>query len=278
MAFKSTAGNREQWLYFSFLIPALLMLTVFFLWPLISFLQQSLFDPDFTLRHYARMFQHSVYLIILYRTLEISLYTTLGCLVIGYPVAWAMANSSPKISMIITALVIIPFWTSVLVRTYAWMVLLGNNGVINNLLLDGGLIHSPLSLLFNRFSVLVGMIHTMLPYMILPLYAVMKGIPDALLQASTGLGAPPLQTFYRVYLPLTLPGIATGCLLVFIVSLGFFVTPALLGGPQDTMLSQIIEQEINQTLNWGFAAALSTLLLLVTIVLYWLYDRFIDTE
>lgn len=268
----------EQAKLFLFVLPALLVLLGFFLYPLCVFLLNSLFDPSFTTKHYLRAFTKPVYLRILRVTFEAALYTTLGTLILGYPVAYLLANVAGRIRPLLLALIVVPFWTSILVRTYGWMALLGNNGIINRLLLDVGLISSPLPLLFNQIGVLIGMIHVMLPYMILPIYSVMWGIPPEFMQAAANLGAGPVRSFYRIYLPLSLPGVGAGCLLVFIISLGFFITPALLGGLRDTMIAQIIEQEIREVFNWGFAAALSMILLTVTTILYLLYSRIMSVE
>ena len=215
---------------------------------------------------------------ILWKTLKVSAWTTVLCFAIGYPVAFVMAHATGKMKITIIAFVLIPFWTSVLVRMFAWMALLGRDGVINRALIHMGLTDQPLEMLFTQFAVLVGMVHYMLPYMILPIFAVMMGIPKNLMDAAANLGAPPIKVFWRVYLPLSLPGIGAGGLLVFIISMGFYVTPALLGGAKDVLLAQIIEQQISDTLNWGFAAALSAILLAVTIVLFLFYDRLISPE
>jgi len=270
--------RNEKLALFAFVLPALALLSVFFLYPMVSFLAQSIFDPDFTLEHFRKAFGRPVYLKILWRTLKISAWTTLLCFVLGYPVAFVMAHARGKTKMLIITFVLIPFWTSVLVRMFAWMALLGRDGVINRALIHMGLINQPLEMLFTQFAVLVGMVHYMLPYMILPIYAVMMGIPKNLMDAAANLGAPPHQTFWRIYFPLSLPGIGAGGLLVFIISMGFYVTPAILGGARDVMLAQIIEQQISDTLNWGFAAALSAILLSVTIVLFIFYDRLMSPE
>lgn len=270
--------RNEKLALFAFLLPALALLSVFFLYPMLSFLAQSIFDPDFTLEHFNKAFGRPVYLKILLKTLKISAWTTLFCFAIGYPIAFVMAQATGKTKMLIITFVLIPFWTSVLVRMFAWMALLGRDGVINRALIHLGLIDQPLEMLFTQFAVLVGMVHYMLPYMILPIYAVMMGIPKNLMDAAANLGAPPLKTFSRIYFPLSLPGIGAGGLLVFIISMGFYVTPAILGGARDVLLAQIIEQQISDTLNWGFAAALSVVLLTVTIVLFIFYDRLMSPE
>lgn len=270
--------RREQFVQLNFLIPCLLFLFLFFFLPLGIFLSQSLFDPDFTTEHYRKAFERPLFRTILWRTLLLSFYTTVVCLVLAYPVAFVMANTKGKLRLIILVLVLIPFWTNILVRMFAWMAILGRNGVINSNLTAMGLIDQPLPLLYNFFSVLLGMTHYMLPFMILPIYAVMAGIPSHLTAAAANLGATPLRAFLRVYLPLSLPGVGAGCLLVFILSLGFFITPALMGGPRNTMFAQIIEVQINQMLDWGFAAALSTILLVITVALYIAYDRLLSAD
>ncbi len=274
-------ARLERWekiTVFAFVAPAMVLLLSLFVYPLIVFLLNSVFDPAFTLEHYVKAFTRPVYLRIFRITFEVSIFTTVGTLLIGYPVAYLFANVSDTTRNILLPVVLFPFWTSILVRMYAWMVLLGHNGVINQMLLGGELISSPLPRMFNRFGVLVGMIHFMLPYMILTLYSVMTGIPRELTQAAASLGAPPYKRFFRIYLPLSLPGIAAGCLLVFILAVAFFVTPALLGGLKDTMISQVIQSEIDDALNWGFGAALSTLLMVVTTALYLIYNRVMGVE
>lgn len=270
--------RREQYVQFNFLIPCLFFLLLFFFLPIGFFLSRSLFDPGFTIEHYVKAFSRPLYMAILWKTLKLSFYTTLVCLVLAYPVAFVMAHARGKLKLAILILVLIPFWTNILVRMFAWLALLGSNGVINTNLMTLGLIDEPLHLLYNFFSVILGMTHYMLPFMILPIYSVMAAIPSNLTDAAANLGASPWRAFLRVYLPLSLPGIGAGCLLVFILSLGFFITPALMGGPRDTMFAQIIEIQINQMLDWGFAAALSTILLVITIALYLVYDRLLSVE
>ena len=286
----TTAGERpfvkqlarlERWeklTVFAFVAPAMVLLLGLFVYPLVIFLLNSVFDPNLTWEHYIKAFSRPVYLRIFRVTFEASILTTIGALLIGYPVAYLFAHVSATTRNILLPVVLFPFWTSILVRMYAWMVLLGNNGVINQMLINGDIISSPLPMMFNRFGVLVGMIHFMLPYMILTLYSVMAGIPKELTQAAASLGAPPYKQFFRVYLPLSMPGIGAGCLLVFILAVAFFVTPALLGGLRDTMISQVIQAEIEDALNWGFGAALSMLLMIVTTTLYLIYNRVMGVE
>jgi ABC-type spermidine/putrescine transport system permease subunit I len=175
-------------------------------------------------------------------------------------------------------LVLIPFWTSLLVRTYAWMVLLGRKGVINQILINLGFIEEPIKMLYTTFAVNIGMIQMMTPFMVLALFSVMKGIDRGLLRAASSLGAGKFQAFIRVYVPLSLPGIGAGCLLVFIYSLGFFITPALLGGRKDVMVSMLIDEQVSSLLNWGFGAALALMLLLATAIFFFIYSRFFKLE
>jgi putative spermidine/putrescine transport system permease protein len=175
-------------------------------------------------------------------------------------------------------LVLVPFWTSILVRVAAWIVLLQSEGLVNHALIGLHLIDQPLALLFNRTGVIISMVHILLPFMILPLYSVMKSVPPTYLRAAVSLGSPPLIAFFRVYVPQTYPGIGAGALLVFILSIGYYVTPALLGGADDQMLSYYIAQYTNVNVNWGMASALGALLLTATLVLYGVYRRVTNSE
>jgi putative spermidine/putrescine transport system permease protein len=212
------------------------------------------------------------------RTLLVSLGTTLICLVLGFPVAAVMAQARPATASWLLMLVLIPFWTSLLVRTTAWVVLLQNQGPVNKLLAWLGLIEQPLALIFNRTGVYIAMVQVLLPYMILPLYSVMKGISPTHLRAAASLGARPLRAFRTVYLPLTAPGIAAGATLVFVLSVGFYVTPALVGGPGDQMIGYFIAYLTNSAVNWGLASALGALLLLLVALLYAALGRLVGFE
>ena len=220
----------------------------------------------------------SVFRAILARTLWISAVVTLACLLLGYPVAFVIARAPPRRAGVLLFLVLLPFWTSLLVRTVAWVVLLQREGVLNNLLLSLHLVHAPLAMIFNRFAVYVAMVHVLLPFMVLPLYAVMKGIPATYARAAASLGATPFTAFRRVYLPQTLPGIAAGCLMVFIQALGYYITPALVGGAEDQMISYFIAFYASRTVNWGMAAALSIMLLAATLALYAVYNRLVGLD
>jgi len=215
---------------------------------------------------------------ILMRTFSVSAVVTIFCLLLGYPLAYWLSTLTPRQANILMILVLVPFWTSVLVRSAAWIVLLQTNGVINRFFLDLGLINEPLPLLFNRVGVIIAMVHILLPFMILPLYSVMKSVPPTYLRAAVSLGSSPLAAFFRVYMPQTFPGMGAGGLLVFILSIGYYVTPALLGGPDDQMLSYYIAQYTNVTVNWGMACALGAVLLSATLVLYAVYRRTVKSE
>ncbi len=215
---------------------------------------------------------------ILVRTFEISLVVTLWCLVLAYPLAYWLSTLPARTANVLMILVLVPFWTSILVRVAAWIVLLQSEGLVNHALIGLHVINQPLALLFNRTGVVIAMVHILLPFMILPLYSVMKSVPPTYLRAAVSLGSAPLAAFFRVYVPQTYPGIGAGALLVFILSIGYYVTPALLGGPDDQMLSYYIAQYTNVTVNWGMACALGALLLAATLVLYAVYRRVTNSE
>jgi len=194
-------------------------------------------------------------------------------LVLAYPVAWMVSATRGSMLYLCLALILIPFWTSVVIRTFAWMVLFQRRGLLNSLLLSSGVIDQPLRLMHNSIGVHIGMVHILLPFMILPLLSSMRGIDPTIMRAASVLGANPLRQFIHVYLPLTLPGVNAGLLLVFISALGFFITPALLGGPENMTIAILIEQQTSRLLDWPMASALATLLLATTALLYLLYER-----
>ena len=210
---------------------------------------------------------------ILLRTFHISLVATLICLLLGYPLAWWLASLPTRAANVLMILVLVPFWTSILVRVAAWIVLLQSEGLVNRGLMGVGLIDHQLALLFNRTGVIIAMVHILLPFMVLPLYSVMKSVPPTYLRAAVSLGSSPLAAFFRVYVPQTYPGIGAGALLVFILAIGYYVTPALLGGADDQMLSYYIARYTNVEVNWGMACALGALLLAATLLLYGVYRR-----
>ena len=256
--------------------PALVLLLVFFLFPVVRMLGFSVEAGSF--EWYAKALGEGLYLGVFWITFQIALLVTLICLLLGYPLGFLIATTTPGWATLGFIFVLLPLWTSVLVRTYAWMVLLGRNGVFNRWLIDAHLINDPLPLLHNFTGVLIGMVHVLLPYMVLPIYGAVRRLDPAVVAAAEGLGASNWRIFWRIYLPLTLNGIFAGSVLVFVLSLGFFITPALLGGGRVIMIAVLIEQEVRQTLNWPFAAALSAVLLAATLLVYTLARRFTRSD
>lgn len=212
------------------------------------------------------------------QTVAISFAVTLGALLLGYPIAYFLTVAPPWGFSLVILCIVVPYFTSIIVRTYSWMVLLGRNGLINQLLLKAGLIDGPLALIYNYTGILVGMAYIMLPYMVLTLYAAMKRIDLGLLRAAAGMGAGPTYTFRKVYLPLSAHGVISGSLIVFILCLGFFVTPALMGGPGNVMIAMLIQNEVEIVMNWGSAAAMAVILFVMTAVLYAIYYRLSDID
>ena len=215
---------------------------------------------------------------ILGRTFQMSAVVTFFCLLLAYPLAYWLSTLSERKANVLLILVLLPFWTSVLVRIAAWIVLLQNNGLVNRFFIWLGLTDTPIPLLFNRVGVIIAMVHILLPFAILPLYSVMKSVPPNYLRAAISLGSAPFAAFVRVYLPQTYPGVAAGGLLVFITSIGYYVTPALLGGPSDQMLSYYVAQYTNVEVNWGMACALGGVLLTTTLILYAVYRKVSKSE
>jgi putative spermidine/putrescine transport system permease protein len=280
----------EQLRYLLLLVPAVAFLIAFYGYPVASMLTRSFTDPVLGLQNFEPLIQvrstidvlglsfpMNAYIRVFGITLQIAIIVTLCTLLLGYPVAYGLSSISASRANLLMILVLIPFWTSILVRSYAWMVLLGQEGIINEALIAAGVLDGPVQLLNTRLAVYLGMIHILLPFMILPLYAVMRGIDRNLLRAAGNLGAPPSAIFRRIFLPLSLPGVAAGCLLVFILSLGFYITPALLGGQRDVMVSMLIQQQISQ-LKWGFGAALALILLILALGIYALFNRLLGVE
>ncbi|MDP9877509.1 putative spermidine/putrescine transport system permease protein [Variovorax boronicumulans] len=254
--------------------PLVLLLLALLVYPVGQLLLLSIQnDEGFSLASYRQLFASSVYLNVLLITLRISLWTTLLCVVAAYPVAYLISASSPKRKGTLLFWVLLSFWTSFLVRAFAWVVLLGRNGVINQLLLSLGVIDAPANLLYSVGSVLVGMVHALMPLAVLTMLSVMENIDRNLPRAAATLGAPPGTAFWTVYFPQSLPGVAAAAIMVFVTAIGFFIVPALLGGRQETMITQIIIDQVQQTMNWGFAGAISVLLLVVVLAVFALYDR-----
>ena len=252
-------------------LPGLVFLLALFAYPVLRLFSLSLDGGSFS--PYFEIAEDRFYFFILLETLKIGLFVALFSIILGYPVAFVMATASRYWATLVLICVLLPFWTSMLVRTYAWMAILGREGVINNVLIAFGVVDQPLRLLYNLNAVLIGMVHVLMPFFILPVYAVMRRIDPQLLQAAEGLGAGWWSVFRHIYLPLTLPGVAAGTALVFILSIGFFITPALLGGGRVMMMSVLIEQEVRSFLNWELAGALSVVLLAATLLVYGVLSR-----
>jgi ABC-type spermidine/putrescine transport system permease subunit I len=269
-------GRIPAWLL---LAPALVLLFGVFLMPIGWFLTASLRELGTLAEIWEEMeavlFSGTIGRVIL-NTNGIGAVVTLLVLLIGYPVSYALSRSRGLAFTLILLCIVLPYFTSTIVRTYAWMVLLGRNGLINQALLGLGLIGEPLELLYNRTGVVIGMTYVLLPYMVLTLYAAMKAVDPRLLQAAEGMGASPGQVFRRVFMPLTLHGVVAGVLITFILAIGFFITPALMGGPGDIMIAMLIEREVELTQNWPTAAMMTIVLLAVTLILYAVYSRYAE--
>jgi putative spermidine/putrescine transport system permease protein len=250
------------------LLPALALLALFFVLPVLSLLLRSVLEPQPGLQHYAELVQGSTYVKVLFNTLMVASVVTVVTVLLGFPVAWLMAIAPSGWSRLLMACLLLSMWTNLLVRTYAWMVLLQRTGVINQTLMAWGLIDAPLHLVNNLTGVTIGMTYIMLPFLVLPLHATIKNLDPAILRAAATCGASRWQAFRLVLWPLALPGVASGGLMVFVMSLGYFVTPALLGGASHMMLAELIAQLVQSLLNWGLAGAASLVLLVITLGLY----------
>ncbi|MCD9007828.1 ABC transporter permease [Luteimonas sp. XNQY3] len=272
----STAGIYSPFAALLLLLPLIALFCVAFLYPVGRLLSLSMFDPDFTLRHILRALDTPLYVNVFLRTVRIAALVTVFAFLLGYPVSVLMSRLSGRKALLVAACVLVPLWTSVLVRSYAWIVMLQTNGLINGALQWLGLTDAPLRLLYNEGAVLIAMTHVLLPYMILPIYASLRSIPPDYERAARNLGAGAITGFVTVTLPLSLPGVFAGCLLVFILALGFYITPALVGGPDTLMAATLISQQAMDILDWPFASALSVLLLVATLVIVVVFRRFLS--
>lgn len=259
-------------------LPAIVILFTFFLVPLYGLLEQSFTSPELGVGNYVRALTSDLYLLILMRTVWLSVVVTLLALLLGYPVALTMSRVSGPAAIAIAICVLIPLWTAVLVRSYAWIVLLQRQGIVNETLIWLGLINEPLRLLYTEGAVILATTHVLLPFMILSIYSVLRNIPKDLSMAASNLGASRFATFRHVIFPLSMPGVYSGVLMVFIISLGFYITPALLGGPSTLLMSTLIGQQTTEILDWGLAGALSVILLVLTLILVALFGRVLRLE
>jgi mannopine transport system permease protein len=249
----------------SLIAPLVLLLAWVFFLPIGRLLLTSVTMPQPGLHNYQRLLAEPLFVQVILRTLWIAFGCTAIALLLGYPVAALMARPGRVWPKIIAGCVLIPMWTSALVRSYAWIALIGRRGIVNTALMDIGLVQQPLTMLYTSGAVLVGMTHILLPFMVLPIFSALRSLPADLPNAAANLGAGRLRIFLTIVLPLSLPGVFAGCLLVFVMSLGFYITPALLGGPRTLMIATLISQQATELLDWPFAGAISTVLLVLSL-------------
>lgn len=258
--------------------PILLLLCAFFVVPVLMLLSRSVTEPSLGLQNYATLFGTPTYARIFLNTFLVSGLVTAITLAIAFPLAWGLTVFPKTVARILFGLLLLSMWTNLLARTYAWMVLLQRTGLINRVLMDLGIIDQPLALVNNLTGVTIGMVYIMLPFMVMPLYGVLSKLDPAILQAAALCGASRSQALTRVLWPLARPGVAAGALMVFVMSLGYFVTPALLGGTANMMLAELIAQQVQSLVNWGMGGALALVLLVVTLALYAVQLRFARSE
>ncbi|MBD7989572.1 ABC transporter permease [Ochrobactrum sp. Sa2BUA5] len=270
------ALNRQQkyesWSMVRLTIPALAIVGILMVAPLLWLLSMSFVDVngEYGLGNFRLFFSEPVYIEMFLNTFKIALIVTVICLLLGYPVAYLMSILAPKWAGLLMLAVLVPFWTSGLVRTFSWLIILQRNGLVNKSLQGLGLINQPLALVNNTTGVVIGMVHIMIPFLVLPLYASMKAIDANLMRAAANVGSSPTYAFLRIFFPLSMPGLVAGAIMVFVMCLGFYITPALLGGGKVKMIAQRIEEMISLYPTWGPAAALAVLLLAMTALCLWI--------
>ena len=261
------------------LAPVLLLIVVIFDYPLLKTAYWSILDEDtgrLTTAHFAEFWQSQAYLRVIWRTLRVALTVTVVTVLMGYPLAYRATRLGPGWRMVVLGLVVMTFWVSILVRTYAWIVVLGSSGLVNRSLIGLGLTDKPVQFLYNEFGVIVGMVNVLLPFLVLPLYAAMMRIDPRLSQVAQTMGAKPLRIFWQVFFPLSVSALVTSAILVFILALGFYITPAILGGGKVPLVANMMDLLINRVANWNMAAVVSVVLLAMTLSLYALYQRLRD--
>jgi putative spermidine/putrescine transport system permease protein len=257
--------------------PLIAFLCAFYAYPVAAMLLASLRPPTWTIAEFGALATSHVFWRVMEVTGEIALTVTVACVLLAWPLAYGMARLPASRANLLMVLVLVPFWTSVLVRTYAWMALLGRHGIVNNLLMALGVIPRPLTLLNTRFSVCLAMVHVLLPFMVLPIYATLRGLDWRLVRAADSLGATPWGTLRQIVLPLSLPGTTAGLIFVFVLAIGFYITPVLVGGPSDVMISILINDQVG-VLNWPAAAAMAAVLLAVVLLILALFARVVGVE
>ena len=263
---------------FAWLVPVLSLLILFFLVPLAGLLLRSVTDPEWGLQNYRELVGTTTYLRVMGNTFLVASVVTVITVLVGFPVAWLLAIIPSRAARLLMNVLLLSMWTNLLVRTYAWMVLLQQTGFINKILMASGLIDAPLIMVNNLVGVTIGMTYIMVPFLVMPLHATMKSIDPSILHAAAICGASQWQAFCWVLLPLAAPGLASGALMVFVMSLGYFVTPALLGGTANMMLAELIAQLVQSLLNWGLAGAVALMLMVTTLGLYALQLRLLSTQ
>ncbi len=266
---------REHWTLLCLALPALLVIALIILIPVgwLFYLSFIGADGSPSLEYYHKMIKYKSYARVFLITFEVSLFTTLICILAGYPLAYFLANLPPRMAGFCMLAVLLPFWTSLLVRTYAWLVLLQKKGILNDFAIEIGLWEAPVKLVHNMSGTLIGMAHIMLPFLVLPLYGAMKKIDRDMMHAASNLGASPAKAFWQVYFPLSLPGMVAGSLIVFVLCLGFYVTPAVLGGGKVVMVATQITAILEHQFDWGAASALGVVLLFATILILYVAGR-----
>jgi putative spermidine/putrescine transport system permease protein len=269
-------GDRAARTYWVFILLPLAALAVFYFYPLSKVLWLSVTQPEPGFGNYEKLAESTAIQGILWTTVRICVVTTTIALAVGYAIAYAMLQAPPERRIWMLVIVLLSFWLSVLVRAFAWLTLLQSRGLVNTALMQAGLIDQPLPLVRNELGVVIGMVHYLIPYAVLPIFANMQGIDTRLVPAARGLGATPLAAFLRVFLPLSLPGVISAAILLFIFSLGFYITPALLGGGKTVMIAEYISVQILEALNWGTGTMLATTLLLAVMLLLAIVARFAD--
>ena len=271
---------KEQWMILGLAAPSIFSIIAIIMIPVgwlfyLSFIGNG---GDFSLVNYQRMIEYKSYARVYLITFQVSILTTILCVLIGFPLAYFLAQLPQKIAGILMLTVLLPFWTSLLVRTYAWLVLLQKKGLLNDFAIQIGLWETPVKLVHNMTGTLIGMAHIMLPFLVLPLYGAMRRIEKEMMHAAANLGAKPIQAFWKIYLPLSLPGMVAGSLIVFVLCLGFYVTPAVLGGGRVVMIATQITAILENQFNWGAASALGVVLLVTTMIILYLAGRLLKLD
>ena len=271
---------REQWMLLGLAATSIVTIVFVIMIPLGWLFYLSLLGKggNFSFENYERMIEYKSYARVYMITFQVSILTTILCILIGYPLAYFLAHLPIRLAGILMLTVLLPFWTSLLVRTYAWLVLLQKKGLLNDFAIHIGLWETPVKLVHNMTGTLIGMAHIMLPFLILPLYGAMRRIEPEMMHAAANLGAKPFQAFWKIFFPMSLPGMIAGSLIVFVLCLGFYVTPAVLGGGRVVMVATQITAILENQFNWGAASALGVVLLIVTLIILYLSGRFLKLD